>query len=161
MLCEICKKKNANVHVTQIMNNEKTQLFICDECAAKLNNPISFQDFFKDIIDMAMNLKNTNQIKQIYACPTCGLTYTEFRQIGKLGCSDCYKTFNEQLLQLFKSIHGNTRHTGKVPQKSGVELLKKREITELKEKLIKAIAEEEFETAAELRDKIHALEGVK
>ena len=110
-------------------------------------------------------------------CHTCGMTYNDFRKIGKLGCSDCYAAFRNVLLPLLKSIHGSTHHTGKEPlkvtpipqaeekdsvvsrQPQKVKLPNKaNRIAELRIRLKKAIGAEEYEQAAILRDRIHALE---
>jgi protein arginine kinase activator len=94
-------------------------------------------------------------------CPNCGLTYTDFRKIGRLGCGECYRAFNRYLIPLLKRIHGATQHIGKAPMKAGKPLKKKEkapDIATLKEKLQQAIATEAFEEAARLRDQIRELE---
>jgi protein arginine kinase activator len=90
-------------------------------------------------------------------CPSCGFTQADFKKSGRLGCSECYNTFSEPLASLLKSMHKGTRHTGKVPHV----LQKTRDLSDklktLQKKLDKAIASENFEDAAGLRDEIKVL----
>jgi len=97
-------------------------------------------------------------------CPRCGLTYEDFKRVGRLGCGECYSAFKDSLLPLLKRIHGSTQHYGKSPKKfkkvvktTVVTKGKKDELGDLKDKLQKAINMEEFEEAAKIRDKIKDL----
>lgn len=85
----------------------------------------------------------------------------EFSNNGKIGCHDCYDAFFDNLMPVVKRIHGNSRHVGKIPNRGGGELRIKSEIEKLKSELNTAIKEQEFEHAAELRDKIKDLENGK
>ena len=58
-----------------------------------------------------------------------------------------------------KQIHTNSSHTGKIPSKSGEKLKKKRVYEELKLNLQKAVANEDYETAAKLHKKIREMEN--
>ncbi|MNH40634.1 UvrB/uvrC motif protein [compost metagenome] len=86
------------------------------------------------------------------------MTYSQFSKLGRFGCSSCYKYFNSALDPLFKRVHGSTSHVGKIPKRAGAQIVFKRQIDELKLELQQSIAQEEFETAAELRDQIRQLE---
>jgi len=92
-------------------------------------------------------------------CPNCGMTYQNFRKLGRLGCSVCYEAFKKELAPLLKRIHGSDRHVGKVPLKGGKTIKDTRTLQDLKLQLEKAIQTEEFEDAAKLRDKIRDLES--
>jgi protein arginine kinase activator len=92
-------------------------------------------------------------------CPNCGLTYQNFRKLGRLGCSECYEAFKKELGPLLKRIHGSDRHVGKVPLKGGKTIRDTRTLQDLRIQLEKAIQMEEFEEAAKLRDKIKELEN--
>ena len=95
-------------------------------------------------------------------CSRCGLSYSDFRKTFQLGCSQCYKTFKEQLEPMLRRIHGSIIHKGKVPSKAPVKAeVPKDEIKELKTKLAEAIKREEYEEAARLRDEIRTLEKRK
>lgn len=90
-------------------------------------------------------------------CPVCGFTQADFKKTGRLGCSECYETFEDHLGNLLKAMHKGTRHTGKLPAR----VVRHHEMTErmkgLQEDLLKAVREENFEGAASLRDQIRDL----
>jgi protein arginine kinase activator len=92
-------------------------------------------------------------------CPLCGSTASDISRTGKVGCAQCYDTFADMLTPYIKRIHGNTEHTGKIPSDAGAEIKTKRQLVQLKEELKKAIENQEFEKAAELRDRIKDIEG--
>jgi protein arginine kinase activator len=91
-------------------------------------------------------------------CQRCGLTYSEFRDGGRLGCSNCYQAFKDQIKPLLRRIHGSNVHIGKSPHMSQGIFEKRREIESLKMELGRAIETEDFEKAAEIRDRIRDLE---
>ncbi len=162
MLCEKCKKNSATVYYQQIVNGEKTELHLCPECASKMHGVMSFDNMFKGFLDsfMDMGMGDVGYTKlNSFACPSCKMTFEEFKQTGKVGCADCYDAFKRQLVPVLKNIHGQPRHSGKIPKKAGAELYTKREIEKLKIELKKAVEKEEYELAAKLRDEIKALEG--
>ncbi len=157
MLCQKCQKNTAHVNIVKNINGNITQLHLCNECAAgeKLHFP-SFQtdELFSAFFKGMTARPETETLR----CPGCGLTYQELKNSGKFGCSDCFHTFSGYLDSMFKSIHGNAVHTGKIPKKAATSLHQKREIEELKQKLRKAIESEQFEVAAQLRDQIRQME---
>ncbi|GAA0177973.1 UvrB/UvrC motif-containing protein [Clostridium sediminicola] len=169
MLCEICNKNEASIHVTKIINGNKQELNICAVCADKMGelnivpdmdiiSPFSFQNIVSGLMDYV----NTNTLKnkgKDLTCKNCGLTYREFKEKGLLGCSECYNSFNQMLSSVIKGVQGNIEHYGKIPKISGGEILKKRKLLNLKEQLQKAIVLEEYERAAEIRDKIREIEN--
>ncbi|KPU42665.1 UvrB/uvrC motif protein [Oxobacter pfennigii] len=165
MLCQICNKRPANVHMTKIVNGEKTELHICEQCAReKENNPMNDAPFsFSNIISSLMDFSGSGAMpytpKENIKCPQCGLDYAEFKKTGRFGCSNCYESFGNRLEPLLKRIHGNTQHTGKVPKRTGGIIKIKRDIEKLRYELKRAIDNEEYEKAAELRDKIKNLES--
>ncbi|TCT14262.1 protein arginine kinase activator [Natranaerovirga pectinivora] len=163
MFCDRCEKKQATVYLTKIINGKKTEIHLCESCAAEsekfyLDSEISFQNLFSGLLDLVQNpqqvAKNTTDIK----CPNCQLTYQTFKKTGKFGCSICFKTFESYLNPIFKRIHGSHIHTGKIPKNTKKELIIKRQIDDLRRKLNEAISKEEYEEAATLRDKIRKLE---
>ena len=91
-------------------------------------------------------------------CPNCGMSYRDFQQTGKIGCSVCYATFRRQLEPLLRRIHGSSTHSGKIPHRTGGTLEMKHTIESLRKSLKECVAQEEYEKAAELRDKIRLLE---
>lgn len=168
MLCEECKKRPATVHIAKVINGEKTEKHLCEECAQKsgeFNFDFSFEPSFSinqllsgllgSHIDTAPGLEPPGTIK----CPFCGMTFSEFRRGGLLGCGQCYNAFDAQINPLLKRIHGSSFHTGKVPRRTGGELRLRRQVESLKAQLAEAVRKEEYEKAAILRDKIKELEG--
>lgn len=162
MNCEECGKKPATVHITKIENGKKTDMHICEQCAMQ-KNAISMNTSFSinDLLTGLLNSGNVLPIKvdfvQDTKCSICGLSYNKFRETGRFGCSNCYKTFGERLNPLFKKVHGNTTHTGKIPVRTGSKIKAIKEIEKLKIDLNIAIKNEEYEKAACLRDKIREL----
>ena len=159
-MCSVCKEKPATVFLTNISADEKQQkLDLCDECAkAKgLDNNLAFFPF----ADAKLGLGASQEIESAGGgetrCPKCGFTQADFKKSGRLGCSECYHTFAEGLGGLLKTMHKGTRHVGKAPEV----LRESRDLAErvkaLKKKMERAIEEEKFELAAELRDQIGEL----
>lgn len=100
-----------------------------------------------------------SQSEQISACPKCGMTFQQFRKIGRFGCSECYKTFRSNITPILRKVHsGNTVHAGKIPKRIGGNLHVRRQIDMLKKELESLIHQEEFENAAHVRDQIRSLE---
>ena len=164
MKCQRCNEKEASVHLTKIVNGEKNEIYLCEECAREAgqlpfdgNNPFAFQNLLKGLINPDVN--SYEHFQQVDKCESCGMTYNEFSRNGLFGCSECYNAFSNKLEPILKRIHGNNRHNGKVPKRRGGTLRVKREIEELRLDMQKAINKEDFEKAAEIRDKIKKLEN--
>ncbi len=159
MLCCVCKEKTATVHLTQITGDKMQKVDLCEECAKQkgVNDQAGFS-----LADLLLGLGASQELEQSAGgtdakCPQCGFTHADFKKSGRLGCAECYQTFAEGLGGLLKSMHKGTRHVGKVPE----HLRTQRDLTEqmnsLQKKLAKAIAAENFEQAAQLRDEIKQL----
>ena len=169
MLCDECGKNKATVHLTEIVNELITKLNLCEACAK--NKGAEAEQHF-GIADLLSALSDTEHPAPAAAgappavknkCPHCGLTYEDFKRVGRLGCGECYKTFRTSLAPLLKRIHGSNQHIGKSPTPQALDELKtnnKRheELEQAKLALQKAVRGEEFEEAAALRDKIKFLE---
>ena len=167
MKCQRCGVNEASVSYTQIINGEKTKLVLCDECANELNIGMNFKFDFNDVFgtffDEPSFVKTLEMPKPI-ACDVCGTTYDDFVKTGMFGCENCYRVFSNRLDNVLKRLHGSDRHVGKKlilnPSKSVVTTKNKSkgEIDKLKEELQECIKKEEYEKAAEIRDKIKKLE---
>lgn len=162
MLCDKCKQREAKIYYTEIVNGKKMEQHLCEECAAEMSS------FHKDsslgnILSGILSATKGGDI----VCPKCGETYYEFLRTGMLGCDECYKAFGNLMENSVRRIQGAAVHTGKVPtdrqeekkEEAGAvaEIMHLTEREQLEIQLKKAIAKEEFETAATLRDKIRAL----
>lgn len=157
MLCNECGKNEANVHLTHIVNGEKTESHLCDECAKKKQ---SFSNFSMENLFSAMlnNAFSGATYLPVGPCPNCKMTYEQFRNIGKFGCSQCIDTFKLKLMPAIKNIQGYDEHLGKIPKRAGGDYRLQKDIERLKAELKRMIELEEYEKAAELRDKIRELE---
>ncbi|GIP36225.1 UvrB/UvrC motif-containing protein [Paenibacillus sp. J2TS4] len=166
MNCQECGKKPASLHFTKIVNGEKTEFHLCEACAREKGemipgtpNGFSIHNLLSGLLDFDPSSHSSLGTKpQTLRCEECGLTYSQFSKLGRFGCSSCYRHFSERLDPLFKRVHGNISHVGKVPKRSGGIIKYKREIENLKQELSKTIELEEFEQAARIRDRIRDLE---
>lgn len=168
MICQECHQRPATLHLTKIVNGEKTQLHICEVCAQEKGhmfpggmNDFSIHNLLSGLLNHQGNntvsFQQTQQTKPL-RCEICGMTYPQFSKSGRFGCSNCYEAFGERLDPLFRRVHGNMRHSGKVPERSGGAIKLKKEVDQLKYELRMCIEQEEFERAAQLRDRIRELE---
>jgi protein arginine kinase activator len=159
MLCDICKKNVATVHLTQMVEGKTKKVDLCEACSKEkgVDDPTGFS-----LADLLLGLGAAQEIEQSGAggeikCPHCGFTQADFKKAGRLGCSECYKVFAEGLESLLKTMHKGTRHVGKVPQVYRQTQDLQDKLKGLEKKLQKAISNEDFEAAANLRDELKAL----
>lgn len=171
MLCEKCKKNEAKVNLVTIMNGQKQEIWLCENCIKDIVNIPFFNPIFKNInlsfqgmitemlsgVESNKNNVDSNKIKELL-CTNCGLTYDEFKRLGKLGCANCYEEFRVVLEPRIKSLQAGTRHVGKIPKIKGKQLVRRRKLKDLKEEMQKLITTEEYEKAAIIRDEIKKLE---
>lgn len=169
MQCENCKKKTATVHLTEISNqNVKKEVHLCEDCARQKGVPpynvpykvqFSLTELFSGLIEPMLGkmIKEMGNIK----CPNCNMSYLDFRSKARFGCAKDYEFFKKAIEPLLEKIHGSTQHQGKVPLRTDPWLLEEKEIRQLQRDLERLIKVEEFERAAEVRDKIKALKGKK
>ena len=169
MQCDICGNKKATVHLTEIVDDQMSELHLCEDCAreksVQMEQQFGLADLLAGLTDFGKpSSKDAETVKA--KCVNCGLTYDDFRKFGRLGCSECYPSFREYLGALLKKIHGSNQHLGKkpvqfAPGEETVTYGKEDELQQLKNHLYRAIQAENFEEAARLRDKIHELEKEK
>lgn len=165
MLCQQCQKREASVHFTQIINGNKAVMYLCSQCAEKkghfvISPQLNLGDFLWGFPGLAQSEGFTTVKKpDEVCCDFCGLSIDEFRKTGKLGCGNCYKAFDESLNPILRRLHGSVQHTGKVPKKAAECIREMNELEGLREQLAEAINKEEYEQAAELRDRIRVLES--
>ncbi len=165
MLCDNCKVNQAGVHTVTIINGIKQEHYLCPECAK------SAQFSLPSIMDLLSGVQVAPQQTELPAC-SCGNSFVRFQKTGLLGCPECYKTFEGALTPVIKRAQGGKiRHVGRKPQLVQQEEVQQESVEEaapcgpktecarLREELKKAILEERYERAAELRDRLRALEG--
>src|SRR3989338_1041388 len=161
MQCDLCGAKKATVHLTEIVDEQMTELHLCEDCAreksVQMEQQFGLADLLAGLADFSKPSKEVEKVKT--KCPNCGLTYEEFRKVGRLGCYQCYPAFAEHLGVLLKKIHGSGQHLEKTPIKMNKAVKEKVvNLQDLRSQLQKAIQNENFEEAARIRDKIHELE---
>jgi protein arginine kinase activator len=156
MLCMICKQKPAQVHLTEIVDDKMKKVDLCEDCAKHkgINDTAGFA-----IADLLLGLGASQEMAQAgggeeMQCPACGFTQADFKKAGRLGCSECYTAFAEGLESLLKTMHKGTRHIGKVPQAFQQTRDLADKLKSLQKKLDKAVADENYEQAALVRDEI-------
>ncbi|MFA7637031.1 MAG: UvrB/UvrC motif-containing protein [Monoglobales bacterium] len=161
MICPRCLKKNASVHISRNINGNKEEFNVCEDCAKEMgffgggDLLFNISDFMSGFLGKGIS----PSLSEEKICPSCGMSINEFAKTSKLGCSKCYDFFDSFLEPLMKRIHGNTRHVGKLPVNVDESLKKERTLSSLKEELKAAVAREDYEKAASLRDKIRQMEG--
>jgi len=173
MLCENCKKRTATVFYNENINGKTRSYSLCGECAAKLREKGDLQDItsmigsfadpFSDLHDDLFGgffgMPALRAIPSEKKCPTCGCTYSNIAENGKVGCPDCYTTFADELSGLIQSVHGTTSHTGSVPSRHRAKLERTEKLKKMKKELQDAVRNENYEQAASLRDEIRKLEN--
>jgi protein arginine kinase activator len=161
-LCERCKKAEATFHLTNISREgEKAERHLCQDCAIEEGLiQVHKSNFSTELLESF--IASAKSVSSAYAnlvCEDCGISYVEFRNQGLLGCAKDYDTFKEALLPLIKAAHdGATHHIGKSPKSLGATRTTQQEIHRMKRQLDEAVAAEDYERAAELRDRIRTLE---
>lgn len=158
MLCDVCQKNQATVFLTQIVDGQMKKVNLCESCSKEkgVTDPTGFA-----LADLLLGLGAAQEIEkgsQVQRCPVCGFTQTDFKKTGRLGCAACYETFEEGLEGVLKQMHKGTRHAGKIPARLYRHLELDSRMKGLQEDLRKAVEEENYESAAELRDQIRQLE---
>ena len=163
MKCQICNKNDANIVFTQIVNNEKIIMQICTDCAKEKGLTVEIKEEQPQIVSLAgtlagiLNKEDTKTIPDL-TCSECSLTFAEFKKSGLFGCDKCHEAFGVHIANLLKQIHGLTRHEGKEPQVLSGKVDTKKQLRDLRKKLKRLIELEEYEKAADIRDKINTLE---
>ncbi len=170
MLCQKCNKNEANTYYSQVINGKKTEMYLCPQCAKEMSiGNFSFGGFgfgFPSLVRAAATER---------ACPQCGATIGDISQIGRIGCANCYSFFEDELRDAIRRVHGDVTHkpeAGWLPEpirpmvEEGRRAAKPAKpakalspLEQKREELKQAIAAEEFEKAAVLRDEIKKLEA--
>lgn len=169
MLCQKCKAKEANTHVKSVVNGEYEEFMLCSDCAKEMGYTNLWSDMNSDF-NSILGSFFSNALparSETTRCPVCGSAYHDIAKSGQVGCANCYDLFLSELMPSIRRIHGNTTHCGKKPlistkeNKTVVQSEEISKIDDLKKQLSDAVSEQNFELAAELRDKIKEMEESK
>jgi protein arginine kinase activator len=155
MLCEYCGKNPATIHFTEIHEEKRRELHICEACA----NERGIGAHSPGLTAFLHSAVHKAPVQRTLRCPHCGITFDEFRTKGRFGCPRDYEVFEERLNPLLDKIHGAHRHTGRLPRgRRTVENDRADQLLRLRRELQEAVHREEYERAAQIRDRIHDLE---
>lgn len=158
MLCDRCGNQPATVHLTRIVNGERTDLHLCGQCAGEEGLAGVGAPAFHHLLGQLLQGELAGRpARPRLRCQACGLSFERFTRTGFLGCARCYEAFESQLEPILRRLHGQTQHAGKVPRGKGGQRLLREQIGELRQRLQEAVAAEEYERAAELRDRLQEL----
>lgn len=159
--CQPDCENEATVHLTEMANDQMKKIDLCEKCAEEKGalDPKGFA-----LADLLLGLGASSEMEQVsekLECPNCGFSHTDFKKSGRLGCSACYATFAEPLEGVLKQMHKGTQHVGKAPKALRARLDFSKQRDKLSEQLVRAIETEDYEKAAQLRDRLKELEVLK
>ena len=169
MICENCKERPASITITQeSMGGSWNVIYVRSVLSNhrhSISTPIKsrcpFSSFYLTglaVLILSGTTANTGRMLEGPECPSCGLTFPKFLDIGKFGCADCYDTFRGNLPHVFGKLHnGHSTHTGKIPVSFNEIYAVKKKIEEIRVKMKEAVEAEHFEEAAALRDEANTL----
>ena len=172
MLCQNCGKYDATTHIKRVVNGEAMESHLCSKCAAELGYNDFFGDFGLNISDIFTSFFGDNPLSisggKVERCPGCGCSFEDIIKTGKVGCAQCYEKFYDKLLPSIQRIHGRAKHSGKTPtfrqtveapQQNTQKPSPENRLEQLESQMKKAVEEQNFELAAQLRDEIKQLKG--
>ncbi len=169
MDCDFCSSK-ATVFLTQLVEGEMKKMCLCEKCAKHkgVTDPTGFS--LADTVMGGGGEEGATLPEELVAaapvedgpeCPNCGFTFGKFQQVGRLGCSECYLIFRDDIVRRLKGMHKGTTHAGRVPEGLMAAYERQQRLERLNERLAEAIASENYEEAAGLRDEINEIESVE
>lgn len=159
MICSHCKKNEANTHYKKTVNGNTQEFFLCSECAKQLGIMKELESFTMDSFFgnfLGAGVSSFNSLAGVDRCSSCGSSFNDIVNGGKVGCANCYEKFADKLQSSIEKIHGTSKHIGKNISYTEEQETAQSQIDALKQELTLAIKEQRFEDAAVLRDKIAA-----
>ena len=165
MLCEKCQKKQASVHLSHLVNNSVVQeVHLCQECAAQITpHSAKPNEMLPELLMGLMEPLVGKMIKEMGSakCPHCGVTYLDFKNMGRFGCAEDYEVFKNGIEHLIEKIHGHSQHKGKVPSHISQTTIVESEVKKLQGELERLVKAEKFEEAAKIRDSLKEIKKNK
>ncbi|MFB6355093.1 MAG: UvrB/UvrC motif-containing protein [bacterium] len=155
MLCDQCQQAEATVQQIKITDNQITHTHLCETCADddSAQEPETGESV-SSIVSSMFDVPDKDKV----SCERCGMTFDEFQTVGRVGCARCYDTFRSRIESLVHRIHGSDQHLGKESETGGLARVSDdRKLQILEKQLERAVNEEQYEKAAELRDEIQEL----
>ena len=161
MVCDVCKEADAVVQLTQIEGTGVRLLHLCERCAAERGVETNVSPPKPQISDFLQSVHQAMQATQGDAarCAFCSSTFRDFRSAGRLGCAHCYDAFEKSMRDLLRRVHGSSQHVGRrYEPHTGEEVEDGGTVNELRDRLKRAIEAEQFELAADIRDRLRGME---
>lgn len=164
MQCQICSKRAATIHLTEISDGVRTEMHICERCAAEQGIAAQSQISINELLSNLLASQPSDDelfgpSEQDLSCPHCGFTIDRLRKEGTLGCPYDYEVFEKALLPLIEKAHdGGKNHCGKTPSKMPQSTKNLIERSSLQQQLESAVKSEDYELAAKLRDEMKKIE---
>ena len=164
MKCQQCEKP-ATFHITELTSTEPQELHLCADCAKDYLSPAeetvepasSLAGMLAEQLKIGQTAEELARLDQ-QSCPVCGITFYEFRHVGRLGCPHDYVCFEEELEPLIINIHGETKHVGKQPKQGPERAERMTELIRMRREMRECVEQEDYERASRLRDQIRQLE---
>lgn len=173
MVCQSCGQRPATTHIKSVVNGQLTETHLCAHCAKEqgYGSLLGGFDGFSSLLGGLLGSPAVEApAQQVKHCPGCGASFQEISRSGRMGCAQCYEAFRAQLLPVIQRIHGSARHRGKSPGGSALRVTEQNTqlapapqpaetpLEEKKRLLQEAVAAQNFEQAAILRDQIKEME---
>ena len=113
MLCDICGKENAVLHINEKIGNNSYQIHICKNCEIngnliekclelEFNNINTIFPNYKSIPSKKKKKKTSNSNK---LCKVCGYSLDDFLKTGLVSCPKCYEYLKSDINKAVKKIH--------------------------------------------------------
>jgi protein arginine kinase activator len=160
VLCENCKEREGVVKLTSVVGGQAKEIRLCEKCAAERG--VQQEPTPPPQIGQLLQKLHHQPVAgpaDAVRCDFCSATLGDFRATGRLGCPRCYSAFEKALRDLLRRVHGSARHIGRhyEPPRHD-ELERQTAVGDLRAQLKRAIEAEQFELAADLRDRLRVLE---
>ena len=160
--CRRCSKP-ATMHITEVRDAQAVAIHLCESCARDYLKSDTSEADTETGADLSAKLdelvsQGSEALMASMSCPACGITFAEFRESGRFGCPNDYSEFLAEILPLLENIHEDTRHIGKRPGRNSAAVQDQTQLIRLRNQLKTAVEQEDYETAAAIRDQIAALE---
>jgi protein arginine kinase activator len=161
--CRQCANQ-ATLHITEVVDGQASEVHLCEKCARHYLDDAETGDSDSMAADLAAKLEELQSASDDdldnVRCSGCGISLSEFRDVGRLGCPACYDDFREELKSLLENIHEELFHTGKRPVRTLESHGDQSRVLQLRNEQREAIRQEDYETAAILRDQIAKIESI-
>lgn len=163
MLCEECKLNEATYTISVMAGGGVRTRHLCGDCMRKMNRGLNSGDIRNMLSSILSAITGAGEREEEptedVVCPRCETTLRQFNASGKLGCPGCYEAFREQLQPMLLKIHGRVQHAGRHPLDTREAQQRRSRRDELTRQMEQAVAQEDFETAALLRDRLRVLDS--